>query len=71
MSIQIGDLNLANEIIELHFQVLRTQMLLEKVVHNSGNTYKPTPLEIREIEEKALQILNQKFPNMGITKKSS
>lgn len=69
MSVQIGDINLVSEIIELHFQVLRTQMLLEKIVQNSDKIYKPTHLDVREIEDKALQILNQKFPNMGISKK--
>jgi hypothetical protein len=70
MSIQIGDINLANEIIELHFQVLRTQMLLEIIVQNSSTTYKPNQSDVRDIEEKALKILNQKFPNMGIAKKT-
>jgi hypothetical protein len=70
MSIQIGDINLTNEIIELHFQVLRTQMLLEKIVQNSSSTYKPNQSDVRDIEERALQILNQKFPNMGIAKKN-
>ena len=32
MSIQIGDLNIANEIIELHFQVIRTQIILDKLL---------------------------------------
>lgn len=70
MSISIGDLNVANEIIELHFQVLRTQLILELILQRTGTTYKPTATDIQDIENKVLQLLNQKFPSMGITKKS-
>lgn len=70
MSIQIGDLNIANEIVELHFQVLRTQLLLELILQRSGNSYRPTQTDVAEIESKAIEILNKKFPSMGITKKS-
>ena len=70
MSIQIGDLNIANEIIELHFQVLRTQLLLELILQRSNNTYRPTQTDLTEIENKVIEILNKKFPSMGITKKT-
>lgn len=70
MSIQIGDLNIANEIVELHFQVLRTQLLLELILQRSGNSYRPTQNDLVEIENKVIEILNKKFPSMGITKKS-
>lgn len=70
MSIQIGDLNIANEIVELHFQVLRTQLLLELILQRSGNSYRPTQGDLTEIENKVIEILNKKFPSMGITKKN-
>lgn len=70
MSIQIGDLNIANEIVELHFQVLRTQLLLELILQRTGSTYQPTADDVSQIEDQVLKILNQKFPKMGITKKT-
>lgn len=69
MSISIGDLNVANEIVELHFQVLRTQLILELILQRTNSTYKPTNNDIQEIENRAITMLNQKFPNMGITRK--
>lgn len=69
MSIQIGDLNIANEIVELHFQILRTQLLLELILQRTTNGYKPTQTDIKDIEDRAIEILNKKFPSMGITKK--
>ena len=70
MSVQIGDINIANEIVELHFQILRTQLLLELILQKSSSTYQPTANDVKLIEEKVLGILNQKFPTMGITRKS-
>jgi hypothetical protein len=68
MSLKIGDIEVANEIIELHFQVIRTQLLLEEVMKLNKLNY-PNQSQIQQIEERAINLLNQKFPNMGIAKK--
>ena len=70
MSLKIGDIEVANEIVELHFQVIRTQLLLEEIMKlNQINNY-PNQSQVKQIEERAINLLNEKFPNMGIAKKS-
>ena len=36
MGIKIGNLDISNEIVELHFQVLRTQLLLEEIMRRNN-----------------------------------
>lgn len=72
MAVKIGDVDLANEIIELHFQLRKTQHLLEDVITNITKEYKTTILnqsDIQNAEDKALKFVQEKFPNMGIHKK--
>ena len=69
MSIQIGDINIANEIIELHYQILRTQFLLQSLADKNPDLNHPTAEEVSDIEAKAIEILQKKFPKMGIKRK--
>lgn len=70
MSIQIGDISVANEIVELHFQVIRTQLLLEEIMRLNNLTRYPDQNQVTQIEDRAIALLNQKFPSMGIAKKN-
>ena len=70
MSIKIGDIEVANEIVELHFQVIRTQLLLEEIMRLNGISRYPDQTQIKQIEDRAITLLNQKFPTMGIAKKN-
>lgn len=69
MGVSIGGLDIANEIVELHFQVLRTQLLLEEIINRNGITNLPNQQEMVDLENKVIEILNRKFPDMGIKKK--
>ncbi len=69
MGIKIGNLDIANEVIELHFQVLRTQLLLEEIINRNNLTNPPNQQEMIALENRVIDILNQKFPEMGIQKK--
>ena len=69
MGVNIGGLDIANEIVELHFQVLRTQLLLEEIINRNGITNLPNKQDIDDLENKVIEILNRKFPDMGIKKK--
>ncbi|GEC73805.1 hypothetical protein SAMN05443543_103383 [Flavobacterium flevense] len=69
MGVSIGGLDIANEIVELHFQVLRTQLLLEEIINRNKLTNLPNPQEMVDLENKVIEILNRKFPDMGIKKK--
>ena len=69
MGVSIGGLDIANEVVELHFQVLRTQLLLEEIINRNQLTNLPNQQELVELENKVIEILNRKFPDMGIKKK--
>jgi len=70
MSIQIGDIDIAKEIIDLHYQLRRTQVLLEialgKISKDGQAAF--SPQDVADAEEKAIRFLQDRFPNMGITK---
>jgi hypothetical protein len=71
MSIKVGDIDFANEVIELHYQLLRTQLLLEEILKINPAMERPTIDRARQIDDQAILILQRKFPNMGIVKKTS
>lgn len=69
MSIKIGDIDVAGEIVELHFQVIRLQLILDKLVEAQPAALMSIRPALPQIEQKALELLQKKFPNMGIQKK--
>lgn len=65
MSIQIGDIDIAKEIIELRHQVIRTQFILELIVNKNMNKIAlPTVEEMKQIEERSVIELSNRYPNM-------
>ena len=67
---KLGDIDVVGEIIDLNFQLLRTQILLEEVLKHNAETLKlPSPEAMTEINEFALKAIQNKFPNMNIAKK--
>lgn len=68
MGIKVGNIDIANEVIELHFQVLRTQLLLEEIIKKNNIRNLPSQAEMNAIEDRVLEVLNKKFPDMGIKK---
>nr|BDD44587.1 hypothetical protein 7 [bacterium] len=70
MGVKIGDINIAEQIIDLRFQILRLSKILEYIVNNNELNNKPSPDDIKAIEEECLEILNKNFPNMGIKRKT-
>lgn len=67
---QLGDIDVAGEIIDLNFQLLRTQILLEEVLKHNAETLKlPSQEAMAEINEFALKSIQKKFPNMNIARK--
>ncbi len=69
MGMKIGNIDIANEVVELHFQVLRTQLLLEEIVKKNNIRNLPNQAEMNAIEDRVIEVLNKKFPDMGIKKK--
>lgn len=66
MGFKIGDIDILKEIIDLHYQLIRTQLILEKIVNLNSTLEKPDSKTIEEIGKNALKILQNKFPSMGI-----
>lgn len=69
MSIKIGDIDVINEVIELHYHLIRTQLLLEEILNNNPEIKQPSSSRTDAIDNEVIKILNNKFPNMGIKKK--
>jgi len=69
MGVKIGNIDIANEVVELHFQVLRTQLLLEEIIKKNNIQSLPNQAEMNAIEDRVIEVLNKKFPDMGIKKK--
>ena len=69
MGIKIGDVDVASEIVELNYQLLRTQLILDNLIQNNPNLHRPTQIQMQHIEQRALESIQQKYPSMGITKK--
>ena len=69
MGVKIGNIDIANEVVELHFQVLRTQLLLEEIIKKNNIQSLPNQAEMNAIEDRVIEVLNKKFPDMGLKKK--
>lgn len=66
---KLGDIDVAGQIIDLNFQLLRTQILLEELMkHNADQLKLPSPEAMNEINEFTLEAIKKKFPNMNIGK---
>lgn len=69
MGINVGGIDLANEIVDLHFQLHRTQILLEVALNKIPNMAAFLPEDIKAADEKALEFVQKKFPQMGVVRK--
>jgi len=63
MSIKLGDIDVAQEFIELRHQLTRTQMILEKIISKNQDLNLPDANEMEEIDKLAIDQLITRFPN--------
>jgi len=64
MSLKLGDVDVAQEIIELRHQLSRTQMILELIINKNVKTLVlPDEQEMKKIDEKVIDQLIKRFPN--------
>lgn len=73
MAVKIGDIDIAREIIDLHFQLRRTQLLLERAlqrISTNENSEVLTQEDMQATEEEAITYLQERFPKMGIKRKT-
>lgn len=66
MSINIGGIDLLNEIIDLRYQLFRTQLLIELLSNKTRVTL--TINEVKMAEDKAFELLKNKYPSLGLNK---
>ena len=70
MSISVAGIDIPNAIINLEYELARTQRLLEWIVNNNRGTLKAPPIDaVIAIEAEALASLQKKYPEAGIAKK--
>lgn len=65
---KIGDIDVTNSIINLEHDVNVLQQVLEYIIRNNPTLKGPTQKEVNSMKDNALEILNKKYPNMGIKK---
>ena len=71
MGISAGGIDISNEIVELHYQMRRTQKILEILLSKSpqlGQLLTSDDLILSDND--ALDFVKKKFPDMGIQRKS-
>lgn len=68
MSIKIGGVDLSKSIINLEYQLNRTQKLLEWLLNNNQSLNKPDSEVLNQINDEALKMLQEKYPEAGIEK---
>jgi hypothetical protein len=69
MSISIGGIDLTTAIINLEYQMIRTQQLLEWLQRNNPGMRWPDTQAIQAADATAFQQLKSKYPEAGIDKK--
>jgi hypothetical protein len=69
MSISVGGINIAESIINLDYELNRTQQILEWVIKNNEGVSGPPSYVMKDIDETALNTLIKKYPDAGIQKK--
>jgi len=69
MSISVGGIDLTNAIINVEYELNRTQRLLEWIIRNNPNLQAPPQHVISQIDQEAFAALQKKFPEAGIQRK--
>jgi len=68
MSISIGGINLAESIVNIEYELGRTQRILEWIIQHN-KIQPPDAVEMKRIEDEALSALIKKYPQAGISAK--
>ncbi len=66
MGIEIGGINLAEAIVNIDYQLLRIQKILEWVVNNNELISAPDKETMAEINNEVTNTLKKKYPNAGV-----
>jgi hypothetical protein len=69
MSIRVGGIDLGSAVINLEYELMRTQRILEWVINNNNAISGPSQNVMTQIEKEAFSALQNKYPDAGIQKK--
>ena len=61
---KITSINIIEEIVDLNFQLLRTQLILEYILNNNSSLNKPDANQMKSIDDNAITSLQKKYPNL-------
>ena len=56
------------EIIELNYQLIRTQLIFDHIINNTPNITPPSADNMKDMDSEALESLKNKYPDIGIFK---
>lgn len=65
MGIKFGEID-ASQILENEFQSKFTAKILEWLFDNNPNLKRPTPEQIKDLQDTVVKELQKKYPNSGI-----
>jgi hypothetical protein len=69
MSISVGGIDITGTLINLQYQLIRTQAILDFILQNNGHIARPNDLQIKQIDEETFRQLRELFPHAGIEKR--
>lgn len=69
MAISVGGINLAEAIINLEYELNRTQRILDWAIQNN-RLKMPSVEDVKQMENAAIDDIIKKYPQAGISKKS-
>ena len=68
MSISVGGIDITGTLINMQYQLIRTQAILDFILEHNGHIARPNSVQIKQIDDEALNALQRLFPHAGITK---
>ena len=61
---KITSINIIEEIVDLNFELLRTQLILEYILNNNSSLNKPDANQMKSIDDNAITSIQKKHPNL-------
>jgi hypothetical protein len=72
MSIQIGDINIVNQLLDSEFRIGVLEKMLEKIINDNHTTLRiPNQTDLDIFRKKTAEELKAKYPNSWIEYKQS
>lgn len=66
---KIGDIDVPMSILDLEHRMMVMEQLVQYIANNNNHVKLPSQSEYEDFKDKAIEILQKKYPGMGITKK--